>query len=56
MDEIFGNKITCPQVIVRKRRDFPGGPVVRTQCFHCLPWPRVQSLVNPNPPPKKRKG
>ena len=25
-------------------RDFPGGPVVKTQRFHCL-WARVQSLV-----------
>ena len=24
--------------------EFPGGPVVRTQCFHCL-GPGVQSLV-----------
>ena len=23
--------------------EFPGGPVVRTQCFHC--WAQVQSLV-----------
>ena len=25
-------------------RQFPGGPVVRTRCFHC-PGARVQSLV-----------
>ena len=29
----------------RKERDFPGGPVVRTPCFHCLPRAQVQSLV-----------
>ena len=28
---------------LRKNREFPGSPVVRTQRFHC--WVRVQSLV-----------
>ena len=54
---IFNFKITLQ---FKRNREFPGGPVVRTQCFHCC-GPRVQSLIGNEDPashtawPKKKK-
>ena len=42
-EEKVGEKGTKRKNFKLWAREFPGSPVVRTQCFHCRAW--VQSLV-----------
>ena len=50
----------CAGVIIRFFREFPGGPVVRTRCFHChgpgsIPGWGTKILQATQPKKKERK-